>query len=147
MDTCLSNFKQMFPENSPFFGYANDIVNTGRYYVLFDRLMKHWKEIYPDRIFEVEYEQIVLEQERYTRILLDYCGLEWNDACLNFHGNPNPVSSASAIQVRQPMYTSSIKRWEKYGANLHSLQQLLASEGIDLDASERTPLGSPAVSS
>jgi len=141
MDTCLSNFKQMFPENSPFFGYANDIVNTGRYYILFDRLMKHWKEIYPDRIFEVEYEQIVLEQERYTRILLDYCGLEWNDACLNFHGNPNPVSSASAIQVRQPMYTSSIKRWEKYGANLHSLQQLLASEGIDLDAPERPSSG------
>jgi Flp pilus assembly protein TadD len=135
MDTCLSNFRQLFGERSPFFGYSFDLLDTGRYYILFDRLMAHWQRVLPGRILEVNYEDLVESQEASSRRLLEFCGLSWHDECLRFETNPAPVSTASAVQVRAPIYRSSLKRWKKYGAQLDGLRDLLLEAGIELDPS------------
>jgi Flp pilus assembly protein TadD len=134
IDTCLSNFRQLFGQASPFHDYSYDLLDTGRYYVLFDRLMEHWKAQFPGRILEVDYETLVENQEASTWQLLQFCNLTWNDACLNFENNEAPATTASAVQVRAPMYRSSMQRWKHYGNEMADLQKLLADAGIELVA-------------
>jgi tetratricopeptide (TPR) repeat protein len=133
MDTCLSNFRQLFAPASPYHDYSYDLLNTGRYYILFDRLMTHWKREFPGRILDVGYETLVDTQEASSRQLLEFCGLPWNDACLNFERNQAPVSTASAVQVREPIYRSAIERWKHYEAQLADLRELLSNAGIVVD--------------
>lgn len=132
MDTCLSNFRQLFAQSSPFYDYSFDLLDTGRYYVLFDRLMAHWACTMPGRILEIDYESIVDDQETSTRRLLEFCGLSWDEACLRFDQNEAPVSTASAVQVRQPLYRSALQRWRRYEKQLSSLHSLLQEAGIPL---------------
>ncbi|MGH8158995.1 MAG: sulfotransferase [Rhodanobacter sp.] len=133
MDTCLSNFRQLF-EQGAYFDYSFDLLDTGRHYVLFDRLMAHWKNVFPGRILEVDYEALVESQESSSRRLLDFCELSWHDACLHFEDNPAPVATFSAVQVRTPLYRSSIQRWKNYEAQLTDLCTLLTEAGIRLNA-------------
>jgi tetratricopeptide (TPR) repeat protein len=132
MDTCLSNFRQLFAMTSPYYDYSFDLLDTGRYYILFDRLMTFWRERLPGRILEVEYEALVEHQEAGTRQLLDFCDLSWDDACLRFEENEAPVGTASAVQVRSKMYRSSMKRWKRYERQLAGLREVLANAGIEV---------------
>lgn len=125
LDTCLSNFRQLFAVNYSYYNYAYDLLDTGRYYQQFDRLMEHWRRALPGRVLEVRYEDLVADQENQTRRLLEFCGLPWEDACLAFERNAAPVATASAVQVRQPLYDSSVGRWRKYEAQLGELRRLL----------------------
>jgi cytochrome c-type biogenesis protein CcmH/NrfG len=130
MDTCLANFQQLFAEKLPYYNYSFDLLDTGRYYVLFDRLMTHWKQAFPGRILELEYASLVNSQEASSRQLLDFCGLPWNDACLHFENNLSPVATASALQVREPIYKNALNRWKNYRPQLEELQRLLVDAGI-----------------
>lgn len=132
MDTCLSNFRQVFALNSPHFDYSFDLLDTGRYYLMFDRLMAHWRQALPGRILEVQYEDLVDDQEAQTRRMLAFCGLEWEEACMRFEENAAPVATASAMQVRTPMSRSSIGRWRRYGPQLSDLLQLFSEHGVRL---------------
>lgn len=125
LDTCLSNFRQLFALDYSYYNYAYDLLDTGRYYQQFDRLMAHWQRVLPGRILEVQYEQIVADQEPETRRLLEFCGLPWEDACLSFERNAAPVATASAVQVREPLYASAVGRWRRYEAQLGELRALL----------------------
>lgn len=133
MDTCLSNFRQLFALSSPYFDYSFDLLDTGRYYLLFDRLMAHWEKVLPGRILQVDYETLVEEQETTSRRLLAHCGLSWDDACLRFEDNQAPVATASAVQVRKPIFRSSLQRWKKYEAQLGPLRELLTTAGIAIE--------------
>jgi len=133
LDTCLSNFREPFAESSPLHGYSFDLLDTGRYYILFDRLMAHWQRVLPGRIMEIEYESLVASQETCTRQLLAHCGLPWNDACLHFERNQSPTSTASSVQVREPIHQTGVRRWKKYEAELAGLHELLTAAGIDCD--------------
>jgi len=130
MDSCLSNFRQLFARESGVHEYSFDLLDTGRYYVAFDRLMAHWQRLFPGRILEVQYESLVDEQERGTRQLLEFCGLPWDDACLRFENNPAPIATASAVQVRQPMNRGSVGRWRRYREQTADLRKLLVESGI-----------------
>lgn len=130
MDSCLSNFRQLFARESGVHEYSFDLLDTGRYYVAFDRLMAHWQRLFPGRILEVQYESLVDEQEQGTRQLLEFCGLPWNDACLRFEDNPAPIATASAVQVRQPMNRGSVGRWRRYREQTADLLKLLVESGI-----------------
>ncbi|MFC5524384.1 tetratricopeptide repeat-containing sulfotransferase family protein [Rhodanobacter ginsengisoli] len=130
MDTCLSNFRQLFAAQSPQYGYSFDLLDTGRYYTLFDRLIAHWQRVLPGRILEMHYEALVDSQEASTRQLLEFCRLPWHDDCLRFEDNKAPVNTASVVQVRKPVYRTSLQRWKKYGAQLNELQELLNAAGI-----------------
>jgi tetratricopeptide (TPR) repeat protein len=132
MDTCLSNFRQLFALESPNYDYSYDILDTGRYYLQFDRLMRYWHEALPGRILELEYEGLVDAQEARTRELLAFCGLPWNGRCLDFEHNEAPVATASAVQVRSGMNRNSLHRWKRYGDRLDPLRRLLEEGGIEV---------------
>lgn len=130
LDTCLSNFRQLFGPESPYFDYSYDLLDTGHYFILFDRLMAHWKRAFPGRILEVQYEALVTEQERNSRAIVSHCGLEWDAACLAFEKNDTPVATASAVQVRAPIYTTALGRWKRYQSRLGPLRDMLEDAGI-----------------
>jgi hypothetical protein len=77
--------------------------------------MEHWRKVLPAGAFlDVRYEDIVVDQETEARHIIDFCGLEWNDACIDFHKHNRPVGTASVTQVRRPIYKSSVERWRHY---------------------------------
>jgi len=113
IDTCLSNFTKLFGHKSQPQSY--DLTEMGRYYRDYARLMEHWRKVLPqDAFYEVQYEDLVTNKEEETHKLISYCGLTWNDACLDSHKTERIVRTASISQVRQPVYTSSVERWRKY---------------------------------
>jgi tetratricopeptide (TPR) repeat protein len=112
VDTCLSCFSKLFTFGQE---HTYDLFELGRYYADYARLMAHWRKVLPAGAFlDVQYEDIVADQETQARRLIEYCGLEWNDACLDFHKNKRAVRTASVAQVRQPIYKSSVERWRPY---------------------------------
>jgi len=126
MDSCLSNFRQLLSVKESFYNYTFDLEDTAFFYRQFDGLMKHWREALPaNRFMEIRYEDIVQDQENQTRRLLEFCDLEFEEACMRFHENAAPVSTASSVQVRQPLYSGSIGRWKKYGNRLDGLKSAL----------------------
>lgn len=132
LDTCLGNFRQLFALSSPYYEYSYDLLETGRYYVEFERLMRHWDEVLPGRILQLDYESLVNDQEAATRRLLGFCGLPWEDACMHFEENAAAVATASATQVREGMNRSYQGRWRKYADELAGLRTLLEDSGIVL---------------
>jgi len=133
VDTCLSNFRQLFAQFAPLYGYSFDLLDVGRYFVKFDQLMAHWQRVFPGRILEVHYETLVQSQEEQSRRLLAFCGLPWDERCLQYERNEAPVNTASAVQVRAPIYRSAVKRWKKYEAQLEPLLHLLTEAGVRFD--------------
>ena len=124
IDCCLSCFTHLFRGGQQAQTY--DLVELGRYYRDYARLMDHWRRVLPAGAFlEVQYEDIAIDLAAQTRRLIAYCGLQWNDACLSFHKNQRPVRTASLLQVRQPIYTSSIGRWRLYESFLQPLLEAL----------------------
>jgi len=126
MDSCLSNYRQLFATKFSYYNYTFDLDDTARYYTAFDGLMSYWCSKLPaNRFMEIRYEDVIHQQEVQTQKLLEFCGLEWDEACLRFHENSAPVSTASSVQVRQPLYSGSIDRWKKYGNRLDGLKNTL----------------------
>ena len=134
LDTCLSIFREVFMENSAYLGYSFDLLDIGRFYIQFDRMMAHWDRIMPGRVLRIDYETLIAEQESTTRRLLAHCELAWNDACLHFERNTAAVGTASMVQVREPIHRQSIGRWQKYRPWLGPLEQLLNQAGIETKA-------------
>lgn len=98
--------------------YSADLEKLGQYYRDYNRLMTHWHKVLPGRIFDSQYETLVENQEGQSRKLIAHCGLEWDDACLNYTENERSVTTISRWQVSQPIYISSMKRWKPYEKNL-----------------------------
>ena len=111
--------------------YSYDLAELGRFYAGYSRMMAHWRSILPPgSIFDVSYEALVKDFPTHAREILAYCGLPWNDACLRFHESRRPVHTASATQVRQTVYQSSVGRWRPDASLLKPL--LDALEGREL---------------
>lgn len=130
LDTCLSNYRQLFALGFSYYNYAYDLRDIAQYYVLFDRLMGHWARVLPGKVLELRYEALVTDQETETRRLLAHCGLEWDPRCLEFERNTAAVATASAVQVRQKLYASAIGRWRRYAAELEPARRVLEAAGI-----------------
>ena len=129
MDTCLSNYRQLFGAKFKYYYYSYDLMDCGRYYLQFDKLMRHWHTVMPGLIHEVQYEELIAEPERLSRELVAFCGLHWEPECLEFHTRQGSVATPSATQVRQPIYNSSVNRWRRYGNTMQPLYELLSSAG------------------
>jgi hypothetical protein len=95
--------------------------------------MEHWQLTMPGAIFSLSYEALIADQLGQTRRLLDFCGLEWQEACAQFHQNPLATTTASAVQVRRPIYDSSVSQWRHYEAQLADLSRELIGGGIRVD--------------
>ncbi len=122
MDTCVSCFTHHFNDAH---GYARDLNTLGLYYREYDRLLRHWSDTLNLKIFDLHYENMIADQEGMSRALIDFIGLEWDDACLMFHETKRSVRTLSRWQVRQPIYTTSVKRWKRYEAHLGPLKNAL----------------------
>ncbi|MDH5723074.1 MAG: sulfotransferase [Alphaproteobacteria bacterium] len=110
-DTCLSIFKTFFTGSLP---YAYDEYEIAEYYKLYENLMRYWHEVLPEKIYDLSYEGLINSPENSIRELLEYCDLEWSDACLDFHKTKRSVTTASAMQVKQPLYKTALGYWQKY---------------------------------
>jgi len=122
LDTCLSCFFQNFSKGQH---YTFDLVKLAHYYNDYSRLMEHWSLVYPGKIHTVEYEKVLSNQELETKRLLEYCDLGFEEACLDFHRNERVVNTASFLQVRKPIYHSSVNRWKNYIAQLSEVTAIL----------------------
>ncbi|OGQ96334.1 MAG: hypothetical protein A2521_10790 [Deltaproteobacteria bacterium RIFOXYD12_FULL_57_12] len=123
VDTCLSGFTRLFNKSQH---HSYDLAEIGRYYRNYAIIMDHWRQVLPAGAFyEVQYEELVGDHENQAHALLDYCGLEWDDACLDFHKTERNIRTASVTQVRQPIYKTSVDRWRKYEARLGPLLEVL----------------------
>ena len=132
IDTCVSCYSKLFLNG---LNFTYDLAELGRYYRCYRELMTHWQSVLPPgAILDVSYEDVVDDLEGQARRLLDYCGLPWDDRCISFHRTSRPVKTASAVQVRQPLFRGSLQRWRNYEADIAPLLRELG---------EVTPGGSP----
>jgi hypothetical protein len=124
MDACFALYKQSF------FRFAYSLDDLATYYLAYDRLSRHWRETLGSRMLELNYEELVADQEGQTRQLLDGLGLEFEQACLRFEQNAAPVATASSVQVREKVHTRSVGKWKKFEKQLRPLQDRLEQGGV-----------------
>lgn len=125
MDNCLSCFSTLFSAGHPF---TYDLGEMGRFYHAYQGLMQHWRDVLPSGVMlDVHYEEVVADIEGQAQRLVKFCGLEWDDSCLDFYKTQRLVRTASVVQVRQPIYKSSVGRWYAYEQFLAPLKDALAS--------------------
>jgi len=132
VDTCVSCFSKLFASGQHFSYHMEEL---GRYYRRYTELMNHWQSVLPaDAMLHVSYEDVVDDIEGQARRLIDYCGLPWDDRCIGFHTNSRPVRTASAVQVRKPLFRSSLQRWRRYEAGIAPLLRELGDVVPGVDA-------------
>ncbi|MFQ5534325.1 MAG: sulfotransferase [Sphingomonadales bacterium] len=122
MDTCFSILKNYFPGDE---AYHCGLEDMGAFYRLYHDLMDHWRAVFPDFVYSLKYEDLIAEQETETRKLLDFCGLSWHPACLEFHNTVRPVRTNSWTQVRKPIYRTSRGNWRPFQRQLQPLIKAL----------------------
>ena len=127
MACCFSGFKQLFAEGQEF---SYDLTDIGRYYRDYLDLMAHWESVFPGQILRVQYEDVVNDLESQTKRLLDYCELNFEDACLSFYKTKRAVRTASSEQVRQPINKKGLEQWKHF-------EQWLAPLKTALDPTQR----------
>lgn len=129
VDSCLSMYRALFRTGYPF---SYDLDDLAEYYIAYDTLMRHWQTEFPDILHDVSYEDLVENQERVSKEIIAHCGLEWESACLEFDKNTAPVATASAAQVRKPIYRDALARWRRFETQLAPLIKRLQNAGIDI---------------
>jgi len=142
MDACYAMYKTLFRMAYPF---SYDLDDLARYWLGYDALMAHWRALLPPaRFLEIDYETLVDDQQSVSRQLLAHAGLEWDEACLHFERNPQPTLTASAAQVRQPIYRSSVGLWRRYERELAPLRRHFDKAGVHIDDASTATHGEPA---
>jgi len=121
-DVCLSMYFQRFGSQMTF---STDLTELADYHIAYQRIMQYWREVLDIKILDVVYEDLMENQESMTRNMLDFCGLDWNDNCLNFHKTKRDVNTPSYDQVRRPLYKKSVARWKNYEEFLQPLLERL----------------------
>ena len=125
-DVCLSIYFQRFDASMTF---TTDLAELAEYYMAYSRIMEYWHNVLDIDILNVEYENLVADQEQVIRRMIDFCGLDWDERCLDFYKSDRDVNTPSYDQVRQPMYSRSVGRWKHYRQQLEPLIAALNLEG------------------
>ena len=126
MDVCVSNYLVRFQWGH---AYSYDFASLACEYRAYERLMRHWRAVLPSPVHEQPYESLVESLESESRRLVELCGLDWDDRCLDFHLTERSVHTASGWQVRQPIYRRSVHRWRNYERHLGPLREALGEAG------------------
>ncbi|WNC68858.1 sulfotransferase [Thalassotalea nanhaiensis] len=129
MDACFASYKQLFADA---YLHSYNQEEMARHHVRYLELMQIWRERFPGRFFDISYEQTARDLEPNARALIEFLDLPWQDACLNFHSQDSAVTTASAVQVREPAHTRSIGRWRKYEQQLQPMLNTLKAHGVDI---------------
>lgn len=127
MDACYAIYKNLFQGA---YSYSYDLDDMARYYVAYHELMAHWRRVMPGVIYDLSYELLVEDTQAETRRLLEFLELPWEPGCLDFHEHQGASTTASAAQVRQPVYRSSVQKWRHYARQLQGLRDRLEGAGI-----------------
>ena len=127
MDTCYAVFKTLFHQ-SYYFSY--DLDELAEYFIAYRRLMDHWHSLMPGTILDVQYEELVSNPLEVSKRITDYCGLNWSEELIEVQNSVEASSTASAAQVREPIYTSSIQLWRNYEAELEPVRKKLRTANI-----------------
>ena len=122
MACCFSGFKQLFAEGQMF---SYDLEDVARYYRDYVRLMNHWDAVLPGYVLRVQHEDVVADLETEVRRMLGFCGLPFEEACLQFHKTERNVRTPSSEQVRQPVYATGLEQWKHYEPWLEPLKTAL----------------------
>jgi hypothetical protein len=130
MDSCYAVYKTLFRDG---YYFSYDLIDLGRYYLGYLDLMAHWRRLLPDNFLDVDYEEMVENQEGTSRRIIAFCGLPWEDVCLSFEKNTSSLLTASAAQVRQPIYKTSVALWRHYERELEPLAAVLREGGATVD--------------
>ncbi|WP_158771127.1 sulfotransferase [Paraglaciecola sp. L1A13] len=133
MDTCIGNYRQLFSLNSPYYAYAYDLENIGKFYARFHQLVHEWQARDTNNFTLLNYEQLVSEPQKNIEQLLHFCNLPWQSQCLHVEQNQAPVSTASKVQVREAINRKSIGNWRKYQPYTEVLQALFKREQINIE--------------
>lgn len=126
IDNCLSIYKKNFATDN--YRFAYNLETLGKFHNLYKTLMQHWQDTFPNSVYQVHYEKLVSNPEQEIRDLIQACGLEWQETCLEFNKNKTIVKTASAAQVIKPIYKSSVKLWKHYEGNLAPLLNALNND-------------------
>jgi len=121
-DSCLGSYKQLFSRGQNF---TYDMLDLAHYYQQYDAMMKYWQEVLPGKVLDVHYEETVDDLENQVRRILDFCGLPFEQSCVDFHQTERAVKTASSEQVRQPIYTGALGTWRRYEKYLDLWQEQL----------------------
>jgi len=123
MATCVANFRQLFAQGK---NQSYDLTELGEYCLNYHEMMNHWDEVLPGQVLRVQYEDVVTDLDAQVRRMLDFCGLPFEQACVEFHKSDRPVNTASSEQVRVPIYQSGVEFWKNYEPHLDELREVLA---------------------
>jgi len=137
LDSCLGSFKQLFASGQPF---SYEMTELAEYYLQYQRLMDHWREVLPGFVLDVHYEEVVGDLDQQVQRLLDFCGLPFEESCLRFHETRRAVKTASSEQVRQPIYSTSVNLWRHYEHRLDTFVEILEPLLRSLPETERPDL-------
>ena len=129
LDSCFAMYRTLFAAAYPF---SYDFEDLARYYAAYDRLMRHWRELLGDALYEVEYESLVKDPQHVGARVAEYCGLVWTLDAVEVHKSTSVSFTASAAQIRRPIYGSSSGRWRHYRAHLGPLIGALRSRAVRL---------------
>ncbi len=129
MDTCIGNYRQLFTINNPYYSYSLNLLDTAKFYSRFYKLIQHFQSMHSN-IKLVKYEELVASPEQQIKSLVKFCDLEWQAACIDFHLNDSPVSTASKVQVRQPLNNKAIGRWRSFKPHTDEIENYLINKGI-----------------
>lgn len=127
MDCCYAVYKTLFNEA---YHFSYDLNELADYYIAYREMMQHWHQVMPGQILDVRYEDLVTDTEAQAKRIVEHCGLDWQPAVLDHADNDEPATTASAAQVREPVYTSSVQKWRKYEQGLEPLRARLEAAGV-----------------
>ena len=130
IDACFSMYKQVFTWA---YKFSYSLKDLGQYYVAYDQLRNHWRDVLGDRLIEVEYESLASDTETQTRELLEKLGLNFEQSCLDFDKNSLPSATASSVQIREKTHSRSINKWKNFSKELQPLKDYLESAGIKVE--------------
>jgi hypothetical protein len=141
VDTCLSLYSKLFGDEQLF---AYDLSELGIFYKSYESLMDHWRKVIPaTHFYDVDYESVVSDLEPQAQQLLQFLNLPWDPTCLNFHQTKRMVKTASATQVRQPIYKTSVNRWKKYENELSPLLEALGYPSKTVEIADKKFIKKP----
>ncbi|MFT2092562.1 tetratricopeptide repeat-containing sulfotransferase family protein [Paraglaciecola sp. 2405UD69-4] len=130
MDTCIGNYRQLFSINSPYYHYAYSLKTIGLFYAEFYKLVYHKAAENSANLMLCDYQELVEDPRNKVSELLSFCDLQWQEQCLHAETNTAPVSTASKVQVREPINTKSVGRWKKFRPHTDALEALLTEKGV-----------------
>ncbi len=130
MDAIWSNYKHLFGGGARYHTYSYDLISTARFYLAYLKMTDFWAQEFPEQFMILNYEDLIADQRSESANLLEHCGLDWEEGCLDFHSSSKAVATPSANQVREPLYTGSIGKWKRYAKELEGVRLFLIENGV-----------------